>query len=64
MRRENVIVEWLCFRWKHYGHLDHHAAAAHSRRAQRRSATYEPSIADLAIGNVTLTLTSTGPCTP
>ncbi|MBK7113654.1 MAG: gliding motility-associated C-terminal domain-containing protein [Flavobacteriales bacterium] len=28
------------------------------------SATYHPSIGDLAIGSVTLTLTSTGPCTP
>ncbi|MBK9146810.1 MAG: gliding motility-associated C-terminal domain-containing protein [Flavobacteriales bacterium] len=28
------------------------------------NATYEPSIGDLAIGSVTLTLTSTGPCTP
>ncbi|MBK7247189.1 MAG: gliding motility-associated C-terminal domain-containing protein [Flavobacteriales bacterium] len=28
------------------------------------SATYEPSIGDIALGNVTLTLTSTGPCTP
>ncbi|MEO8590604.1 MAG: gliding motility-associated C-terminal domain-containing protein [Flavobacteriales bacterium] len=28
------------------------------------TATYQPSIGDLAIGNVTLTLTSTGPCTP
>ncbi len=28
------------------------------------NATYHPSIGDLAIGSVTLTLTSTGPCTP
>ncbi|MCB0767006.1 MAG: IgGFc-binding protein [Flavobacteriales bacterium] len=28
------------------------------------NATYHPSIGDLAIGTVTLTLTSTGPCTP
>ncbi|MFZ1692132.1 MAG: PKD domain-containing protein [Flavobacteriales bacterium] len=35
-----------------------------SPSATSLSATYEPSIGDLAIGNVTLTLTSTGPCTP
>ena len=39
-------------------------SGAFSPSATDLNATYEPSIADLAIGSVTLTLTSTGPCTP
>ncbi|MEZ4789735.1 MAG: PKD domain-containing protein [Flavobacteriales bacterium] len=35
-----------------------------SPSATSLNATYHPSIGDLAIGTVTLTLTSTGPCTP
>ncbi len=35
-----------------------------SPNATALNATYHPSIGDLAIGTVTLTLTSTGPCTP